>query len=128
MTAWRPSPDGLPELFDGLFDSLAPAASGLVRRKMFGYPSAFLGGRLCFGLHEHRLVMRLAPDRRAELLRTGTVSAFAPAGRTMTNFAAIEDPAARDPATLRALVAEAVAHVAAMPPKPQRRARARRRA
>ncbi len=113
--AWRRS-------LVALFDTLAPDIAGLARRKMFSYPSAFLGGHLCFGLYEHRLVVRLPPERRVELLTAGTVSVFKPmAGRPMTNFAAVEDPLARDRAEIDALIGEAVACVRTMPPKPERR-------
>ena len=75
---WKPSPPPLAALFDALCDALAPGHGGLARRKMFGYPSVFVGGHLCFGLHEHRLVPRLPRARRAELLAAGAVSVFAP--------------------------------------------------
>ena len=122
--AWTPSPPPLA----ALFDALAPGHGGLARRKMFGYPSAFAGGRLCFGLHEHRQVLRLPRARRAELLAVGAVSVFAPApGRPMANFAAVEDPLERGRDALAALAAEAVAHAAALPPKPRRRGERRPR-
>ena len=105
-----------------LFESLAAGAGEVAQRKMFGYPSAFLGGYLCFGLHENRLVFRLPQERRVALLAAGAVSEFAPrAGRAMTNFVAVEAPLSRDRSELAALVAEAVAHTAALPPKPGRR-------
>lgn len=108
-----------------LFESLAAGAGDIAgpvaQRKMFGYPSAFVGGYLCFGLHENRLVLRLPRERRAGLLAAGAASEFAPRpGRTMTNFVAVEAPLSRDRGGLAALVAEAVAHAAALPPKPPR--------
>ena len=107
-----------------LFESLASGGGEVVRRKMFGYPSAFLGGYLCFCLHERGLVLRLPQERRAALLAAGTVSEFTPrAGRTMKNFVAVEEPLSRNRSELAALVGEAVAHAAGLPPKPPRKAR-----
>lgn len=114
---WRRSPDAVVSLLD----EITPDDARLVRRKMFGYASVFVGGRLCFGLHEHRLVLRLPPERRSALIEAGTAAVFAPAGRQMANFAAIEDPLAHGRDALRLLVDEAIAHVAALPPKPRTR-------
>ena len=40
--AWRPAPPSL----IALFDAVLPADSSIERRRMFGYPAAFVGGRL----------------------------------------------------------------------------------
>lgn len=119
---WRRSPDAVVSLLD----EITPDDARLVRRKMFGYASVFVGGRLCFGLHEHRLVLRLPPERRSALIEAGTAAVFAPAGRQMANFAAIEDPLARSRDALRLLVDEAIAHVAALPAKPRARTGSRK--
>lgn len=125
----RESPPELAALFDAACDAVSAGGADIARRKMFGFPSAFTGGRLCFGLHEHRLVLRLPPERRAALLAAGEASVFAPApGRPMANFAAVEDPLARDRGALPGLAAEAAAHTAALPPKPARRKRSGGRA
>jgi hypothetical protein len=43
--AWKKSPPALVERFE----AIVPALSGAERRKMFGYPAAFVGGNMFAG-------------------------------------------------------------------------------
>ena len=51
-TAWKPAP---PDLVS-LFDRVVPADPAVERRKMFGYPCAFVGGNMVCGLYQDGVI------------------------------------------------------------------------
>jgi hypothetical protein len=55
-SVWRKSPDDL----IALFHAALPDDPRIERRKMFGYPCAFVGGNLFTGLHQENVIVRLA--------------------------------------------------------------------
>ena len=57
---WRKSPQPLIDLFE----RVVPHAGGIERRRMFGYPAAFLAGHLFAGLHQESLILRLSESDR----------------------------------------------------------------
>ena len=53
---WRKSS----EVLVAKFSALVPEDPSVERRKMFGYPAAFVGGNLFMGLHREALILRLS--------------------------------------------------------------------
>ena len=81
---WEKSP---PELV-ALFDEVAPTAPAMERRKMFGYPAAFVNGNMFAGLHGAKLVLRLPEAPLAEFLAQPGAAPFEPMpGRPMQGYA-----------------------------------------
>jgi TfoX N-terminal domain len=88
------------------------------RRKMFGYPAAFIGGNLVTSLFHDRWVMRLPDADRAELLEMDGAGPFAPMpGREMKGFAMLPPSVVADDAALSTWLERAFAHGRSMPPK-----------
>jgi len=110
--AWTKSPQSLIELFD---ESL-PDDPRIERRKMFGYPSVFVGGNMCAGLFQDQMFARLA-DADADALPGGAKPFEPMAGRPMRGYALIPDDVLADEAALAAVLSKAVAFTAALPPK-----------
>ena len=109
--AWTKSPQGLVDLFE---ESL-PDDPRVERRKMFGYPSIFVGGNMCAGLFGERMFARLAPTDVAQL---NDARPFEPmAGRPMKGYVLVPDDVLADEPALATLIAKAVAFTASMPPK-----------
>ncbi len=71
---WRKSPDVLIEKFS----KIVPQDPRVERRKMFGYPAAFVGGNLFMGLHQEALILRLSDEDRASFLTIEGASVFEP--------------------------------------------------
>ena len=121
--AWTKAPQGLVDLFE---ESL-PDDPRIQRRKMFGYPSIFVGGNMCAGLFGERMFARLAPSDVDQLAEA---KPFEPmAGRPMRGYVVVPDDVLADEAELAALIAKAVAFTASLPAKekkarPEKRARA----
>ena len=47
-----------------IFDRVVPPDPDVSRRKMFGWPSAFVASRMFAGLHKDSIVVRLSPADR----------------------------------------------------------------
>ena len=100
------------------FGELVPAASGVERRQMFGYPSATFGGRMFMSLFADRMVLRLADDDAEALRATHGCDAFEPMpGRPMTGFVLLPKQLVVDTAAVRPWVDRALAWATAQPPK-----------
>ena len=115
--AWKKSP---PELVS-TFDRLVPATRDVERRKMFGYPAAFVGGNMFAGLHEDRFVLRLGDDDLAEAKRLGARDFEPMRGRAMKGWIICPERLLADDGQARAWVERARSHVATMRPKAKKK-------
>ena len=119
---WQKAPQSLVELFD----EVLPDSPLVERRKMFGYPAAFVGGHLFAGVFQDRMFARLPDDVRARLEAAHGPTPLEPMpGRPMKAYAVFPDAVMVDEAALAELLASALAGAAAMPPK-EKPAKARR--
>lgn len=115
---WIKSPQGLIDLFT---ESL-PDDPRLERRKMFGYPVAFVHGNMGAGLFGDRVFARLSDQDRATLPGGGDYFEPMP-GRPMKAYAVIPDVVVADEARLAEVLAAAVRFTAALPPKAKKAAK-----
>lgn len=101
------------------FGAALPESPLVLRRKMFGYPCAFVRGNFFAGLHEENVVLRLPGDLRASLPALAKGEAFDPMknGRVMKDWVVVPKGVAASAAKLTALLAAALPLVAALPPK-----------
>jgi TfoX/Sxy family transcriptional regulator of competence genes len=103
------------------FDAALPDDTRVERRRMFGYPCAFVNGHMFTGLHEQNLIVRLPEDQRVALIGDGRARAFAVMGRTMREYVAVNDPLDVRERRLREWLAAAFTHTAGLPTKPARK-------
>lgn len=113
MPSFSKSPSELIERFAAVMDGYPDAA----RRKMFGYPAAFVGGNMATGLFADQWVVRL-PDDQIEAAKAAGAGSFEPLpGKPMKAFVVIPAADVRDDGALRAWVERGLAHAGSMPPK-----------
>ncbi len=122
MTAkWQKSPPAL----IATFDSALEADARLERRQMFGYPCAFLDGKMLTGLFEDQMMMRLSEADRARAAAALGATPFEPIkGRPMREYVVLPPAVVADTRKLRAWLRRAVAYVESLParkPKKPRR-------
>ena len=119
--AWEKSSESLIEAF---FEAL-PDDGRVERRKMFGFPCAFVNGNMFTGLHQKDMIVRLPEDARAALLEMPGAGLFEPmAGRVMREYVAVPRAMQGDPEALAAWVAKSYEFAKALPVKiPKKRAR-----
>ena len=107
------SPPELVERFGAVMDRYPDAQ----RKKMFGYPAAFVGGNMATGLFADKWVVRL-PDDEIDAARAGGAGSFEPMpGKPMKSFVVIPAGDVADDAAIAAWVERGLAHARSMPPK-----------
>jgi TfoX/Sxy family transcriptional regulator of competence genes len=122
---WRKSPDELVTLFDAAL----PDDPRVERRKMFGYPSAFVGGNLFAGLHQESVIVRLNESERAAAIAEQGACMFEPMpGRAMREYIVLPDHALKGRGNLAVWLQRALDYVASLPSKEKRTPRAARSA
>ena len=116
MPSFDKSPAELLERFGVVLDRVATPST--TRRKMFGYPAAFVGGNLATGLFRDGWFVRLPPDRLSAVLASGEAQPFEPmAGRPMKGYAMLPPTIVADDSAIDAWVGRALAFTATLPPK-----------
>jgi len=112
--AWTKAPQSLIDLFDACL----PDGPGLERRRMFGYPCAFVNGNMCCGLLQDIAFARLPPGLRAELDAEFGVRHFEPMpGRPMKAYFVMPEEVLEDEERFTQVLAAAYAFTSALPPK-----------
>jgi TfoX/Sxy family transcriptional regulator of competence genes len=100
------------------FDAALPLEPGVVRRKMFGWPAAFVGGWMFASLHRESIVVRLPEDDLAELLLLPGAARFEPMpGRAMKGYGTLPRDLHEDGDAIRSWIGRAYRAAAALPPK-----------
>lgn len=113
MPSFTKSPPELVERFGAVLDRYPDVE----RKKMFGYPAAFVGGNMATGLFADRWVVRL-PDDEIEAAKTRGAEPFEPMpGRPMKSFVAVPELDVTDDAAIAGWVERGIAHARSMPPK-----------
>jgi TfoX/Sxy family transcriptional regulator of competence genes len=110
---WRKSSSAMVEAFDAI--APGPPAE---RRKMFGYPAAFVNGNFFMGLHQDELVLRLPDDARAELMAAKGARQFEPMpGRPMKEYVVVPAALVRDREAVAHWIARSLAWASSLAPK-----------
>jgi hypothetical protein len=113
MPSFTKSPPELIERFATVMDRYPDT----VRKKMFGYPAAFVGGNMATGLFADQWVVRL-PDGEIGPAKAAGASPFEPMpGKPMKAFVVIPSADVDDDAAIGAWVERGLAHAASLPPK-----------
>ncbi len=107
------SPPALVERFAAVMDGYPDA----VRRKMFGYPAAFIGGNMATGLFADQWVVRLPDDQIAAAKEAGAGSFEPMPGKAMKSFVVIPTADVDDEVALRRWVERGLALAGSMPAK-----------
>ncbi len=113
MPSFTKSPPELVERFAAVMDRYPNAE----RKKMFGYPAAFVGGNMATGLFAEHWVVRL-PDAEIEPAKATGATGFEPMpGRPMKAFVVIPASDVADDDAIAGWVERGLAHARSMPPK-----------
>jgi hypothetical protein len=117
---WRKSPDDL----IALFYAALPDDPRVERRKMFGYPCAFVGGNLFAGLHQENVIVRLAENDRLAAIGKQGARLFEPmSGRQMREYIVLPEAALAKREGLAAWLQRGLDYGASLPPKAKKPAR-----
>jgi TfoX/Sxy family transcriptional regulator of competence genes len=115
--SWKKSPDWLVETF---YQSL-PSDELVERRKMFGYPCAFVNGNMFIGLHENNMVVRMPEHLRQEMIENNIGSQFKPfPEKVMKEYIALSEETLNNSHKLKELVLESFAYALSLKVKPKK--------
>ena len=106
-----------PETLAALFDRVVPADPDVRRRKMFGWPSAVVGGNMFAALHRDAFILRLPPDELREVEGLGGRPFEPMPGRPMRGYVVVPEPLLDDEAELSRWVGRALTFGRSLPPK-----------
>jgi hypothetical protein len=113
MPSFTKSPPELIERFRAVLDTFPDAE----RKKMFGYPAAFVGGNMATGLFADAWFVRLPEDEIEPAIAAGASRAEVMPGKSMKAFVAIPPEDVGDDARARAWVERGLAAAEALPAK-----------
>lgn len=114
MPKFTPAPQ---EWIDA-FDSALP--KNVERRKMFGYPAAFVDGNMAAGLYRDDLVLKLDEKDRDALMKAGG-KPFVVMGRTMGAFVVAPQEFRKKRAELKKWISRSIAFASTLPPKAKKK-------
>jgi TfoX/Sxy family transcriptional regulator of competence genes len=119
MMKWRKTPEELVNTFQAAL----PEDTRVERRKMFGYPCAFVNGNMFTGLHQENLIVRLAEEDRQRLVNQKGAAIFAPfPGRLMKEYVALPPAILDNTKELKGWLRRSLEYAAALPPKGAKKA------
>lgn len=124
--AWTKSPQSLIDLFA----KSVPPGTDISLRKMFGYPAAFVGGKLFIGLHQDDFIMRLSEKDRARFSAEYGERLFEPMpGRPMREYVRLPPELLSDARKRASWIRRSLAYAETIPEKaksPKRKQAAKR--
>lgn len=113
MPSFPKSPPALVERFGAVMDQFPDAQ----RKKMFGYPAAFVGGNMATGLFGDDWVVRLS-EAEIEAAKADGISQFeVMPGKAMKSFVTIPAADVADDIAIRTWVERGLGHAASLPAK-----------
>jgi hypothetical protein len=120
MKKWEKSPEDLVERFD----RIVPTDPAVERRKMFGYPCAFVNGHMFTGLFGSQMFVRLPEGERKALVDKRGVKPLEPIpGRPMKEYVVVPPDILAGEVALRRLVVKSLAYAKDLPPKEKKPAK-----
>jgi len=118
MPKFTPAPEGVVHIFEQAIAGFPQAE----RRKMFGYPCAFVRGQMLCGVFADRIMLRLSDADRAEFLKLPGARTFeVMPGRPMREYVELPDQVMNSPAEFSRWLARGLAFVEMLPPKEQKK-------
>lgn len=97
------------------FDAALPEDDLVERRKMFGFPAAFVNGNLFCGLYQEDVIVRLPPDLKVVLGQQGGLPWSPTPGRVMREYMVLPREIRR--AELERWLSQSFAFASSLPPK-----------
>jgi len=114
MPGFNPAPEELKATFEKAM-LYVPLAE---KRKMFGYPCAFINGQMFAGLHQTNMFLRLSTEDRLQFLELEDAKVFEPVpGRPMREYVVIPESMLNQESELDAWLTKAFNYAISLPPK-----------
>jgi TfoX/Sxy family transcriptional regulator of competence genes len=114
---WKKAP---PENID-FFDKVLVNHPEVEKRKMFGYPCAFLRGNMFFGLFDDSFFLRLPEEDRTTINSLHLATPFEPLpGRVMKEYVALSTEAISEKGIFQTWFEKSIGFTLSLPLKPKK--------
>ena len=100
-----------------LFNAVLPVDHRVEPRKMLGYPCCFTGGHMFMGLFQDRMMLRLSPQDRAELIAKGGVVFEPTPGHPKEEYIVVPACVLENQNALRDWVHRSLSYGTSLPPR-----------
>ena len=89
----------------------------VIEKKMFGGVGYLLNGNMACGVHGEGLIVRVAPEKHADLLKRPHARPFDMTGKPMKGWLVVEAEGCKSASQLTAWIKEGVEFALTLPPK-----------
>jgi TfoX/Sxy family transcriptional regulator of competence genes len=111
---WKKAPQQNVDFFNKFLEDYPDVE----KRKMFGYPCAFLGGNMFFGLFEETYFLRLPEGEREKINSLHQAAPFEPIpGRIMKEYVALSSEVVSEGKAFRNWFEKSIRYAASLPAK-----------
>jgi TfoX/Sxy family transcriptional regulator of competence genes len=122
MPKFKTAPASVIAIFNDAIKNIPDAE----RRKMFGYPCAFVNGQMLCGVFADRIMLRLSEQDRSEFLMLPEARLFEPIpGRPMKEYVELPPQVMSSPEDFSSWLQRSLEYVRTLPPK-EKKSRARK--
>ncbi len=113
-STWKKAPQQNIDFFNKVLENHPEVE----KRKMFGYPCAFLGGNMFFGLFEETYFLRLPEEERARINSLHQAAPFEPLpGRAMKEYVALSTEVISDGEAFQTWFEKSILFASSLPAK-----------
>ncbi|MFL5789760.1 MAG: TfoX/Sxy family protein [Flavisolibacter sp.] len=118
MPAWEKSSE---ELIKKFYAAL-PEDNKVERKKLFGYPSAFVNGNMAAGMFRQHIIARLDEKERNEWVTKKGASIFEPmTGRAMKEYIVLPEEVVQQSVLLKNILQKAINYALLLKPKEKKK-------
>jgi TfoX/Sxy family transcriptional regulator of competence genes len=104
------------------FYEALPKDEQVERKKMFGYPCAFVNGNMAVGMFGQDIFVRFDEAERNDRIKSARARPFEPMpGRPMKEYIVLPRTVVEDPAALKLALGQSVNYVHSLPPKEKKK-------
>jgi TfoX/Sxy family transcriptional regulator of competence genes len=104
------------------FYAALPDDKKVERKKLFGFPCAFVNGNMAFGLHNKNIIARLDEEQRNDWIKNKNAKLFEPMpGRPMKEYITLPKNVVDDPSSLSQILQLSFKYVLTLKPKEKKK-------
>jgi TfoX/Sxy family transcriptional regulator of competence genes len=103
---------------EDFFNKIIPKIPGVVTKKMFGHPAAFVNDYMFMGVHSRRITLKLSESDRDDFLKLKSTMLFeCTPGKIWKEYVEITGRMFNDSSALKEWIMRSFSYISSLPPK-----------